>query len=235
MHVKESPAWKMEHRVRTLAGSPPHRVKFAHALEERLRAIRKHLPHFLFMVAMMFCFMSFSHGTQDLYPTYLKTNLHFSTGMVSAIAILYNLGALAGGMCFGGLSEKLGRRRAIAAAALISIPLVPLWAFSHSPVLVTVGAVLMQFMVQGAWGVVPAHLNELSPAGVRATLPGVAYQLGALLTAWNVEVQAKITNRWFGGNYSVVLAATVVIVAIALAVVVSLGREEHGADLSRVR
>jgi len=226
--VKESPAWEREREAR-LAGS----VRVESSFGEKLGAIRLHLPRFLFMVAMMFFFTSFSHGTQDLYPRFLKSNLKFSTATVSRIAILYNLGALAGGITFGTISEWLGRRRAIVIAALLAIPIIPLWAFSHSAYTVAVGAVLMQFMVQGAWGVVPAHLNEMSPASVRATLPGVAYQLGNLLSAWNIEMQADATRVWFGGNYAPVLAATVLAVSVLLALVVGLGREAKGADLSR--
>ncbi len=130
----------------------------------------------------MFAFNSFSHGTQDLYPTFLQKNLQFTPKTVSLIAIVYNLGALLGGILFGTLSERIGRRRAIVIAALLAIPVIPLWAYSHTVPMLALGGFLMQFMVQGAWGVIPAHLNELSPAAVRGTLPGFAYQLGNLLS-----------------------------------------------------
>jgi SHS family lactate transporter-like MFS transporter len=130
---------------------------------------------------------------------------------------------------FGALSEKWGRRRAIVTAALLTIPVIPLWAYGHSAVTLGVGAVLMQFMVQGAWGVVPAYLTELTPAPVRATAPGLAYQLGALVTSWNGKGQALAAERW--GNYPAVLAVTVVVGALVLAGLAMLGREAKGTEM----
>src|SRR5208283_4049031 len=109
---------------------------------------------------------------------------------IGLIGILYGFGSIAGGTIFGALSEKWGRRPAIVTAALLAIPVIPLYAYGHSAFTLGVGAVLMQFMVQGAWGVVPAYLTELSPAPVRATAPGLAYQLGGLITSWNGKGQA---------------------------------------------
>jgi SHS family lactate transporter-like MFS transporter len=188
---------------------------------------------FLFMVVLMFAFNSFSHGTQDVYPTFLQKNLGFNPGTVSLIAIIYNLGALSGGILFGTLSEKIGRRRAIVIAALLTIPIVPLWAYSKTVPLLALGGFLMQFMVQGAWGVIPAHLNELSPPAVRGTLPGFAYQLGNLLSSRNSHYQARLAESRFGGSYSPILAGTAVLVACLVAVVTSIGRERRGADLSQ--
>ena len=113
--------------------------------------------------------------------------------------MLYGFGSIAGGFVFGALSEKWGRKRAIVTAALLAIPVIPLYAYGHSAVTLGIGAVLMQFMVQGAWGVVPAYLTELSPAPVRATAPGLAYQLGGLITSWNGKAQALAAERT--GNY----------------------------------
>jgi SHS family lactate transporter-like MFS transporter len=180
----------------------------------------------------MFLFNSFSHGTQDVYPTFLQKNLQFTPRTVSLIVIIYNVGALLGGIAFGTVSEKIGRRRAIALAALLALPMIPLWAYSQSAPMLAVGGFLMQFMVQGAWGVIPAHLNELSPAVVRGTLPGFAYQLGNLLSSRLSHYQAKIAEVRFGGSYPPVLAWTVVIVAILVAVVTLSGKERRGADLS---
>src|SRR5208337_2839707 len=129
----------------------------------------------------------------------------------------------AGGIVFGSLSEKWGRKRAIAAAALLTIPVIPLYAYGGSAVALGIGAVLMQFMVQGAWGVVPAYLTELSPAPVRATAPGLAYQLGALVTSWNGRAQALAAERW--GSYPAVLAFTVFFGALMLAGLALMGRE----------
>jgi SHS family lactate transporter-like MFS transporter len=190
---------------------------------------------FLFLVALMFCFNSFSHGTQDIYPTFLQTNLKFDPKTVSTIAIIYNLGALLGGIVFGTFSERIGRRRAIVLAAVLAIPVIPLWAYSHSVPLLALGGFLMQFMVQGAWGVIPAHLNELSPPAVRGTLPGFAYQLGNLLSSRNSVIQAELAEARYGGRYAPVLAWTVLIVATLVAMVTWSGRERRGADLSDIR
>jgi SHS family lactate transporter-like MFS transporter len=187
---------------------------------------------FAFLVVLMFGFNSFSHGTQDLYPTFLQRNMQLTPTTVSLIAIVYNLGALIGGISFGSWSEKIGRRWAIVIAAGLAIPMIPLWAYSHSVPLLALGGFLMQFMVQGAWGVIPAHLNELSPPSVRGTLPGFAYQMGNLLSARNSVLQARVAERYFGGSFRSVLAWTVLIVATLVIVVTLLGRERRGVDLS---
>jgi SHS family lactate transporter-like MFS transporter len=173
--------------------------------------------------------MSFSHGTQDVYPTFLTVQMKLSPEIVGLIGVLYGLGSIAGGYAFGELSEKWGRKRAIVAAALLAIPVIPLYAYGHSALTLGIGAVLMQFMVQGAWGVVPAYLTELSPAPVRATAPGLAYQLGGLITSWNGKAQALVAERW--GNYPPVLAITVVIVALTLAALAAVGHEAKGAEM----
>jgi MFS transporter, SHS family, lactate transporter len=175
-------------------------------------------------------FNSFSHGTQDLYPTFLQHDHHLSASATGAIAVIYNIGAILGGLSFGSLSERWGRKRAIIGAVLLAIPIIPLFALSHSVWLLTAGAFLMQFMVQGAWGVVPAYLNELSPKPVRATFPGLAYQLGNLLTSRNAVLQAQAAVHFKG--YGKVLAFTVLIVAVYLAIITTLGRESKGTDLA---
>ncbi len=218
--VEESPVWlagagkRRERRIGSLI--PPHLTEF--------------LPTFLFLILLMTAFMSFSHGTQDVYPTFLEVQVGLKPSTVGLIGVLYGLGSIAGGFVFGALSERWGRKRAIVAATLLSIPVIPLWAYGHSAVMLGVGAVLMQFMVQGAWGVVPAYLTELSPAPVRATAPGLAYQLGGLITSWNGKAQALIAERW--GTYPPVLAITVVIVAVMLAGLAMLGHEAKGAEMS---
>jgi SHS family lactate transporter-like MFS transporter len=174
--------------------------------------------------------MSFSHGTQDVYPTFLAVQAKLSPETIGLIGVLYGIGSIAGGFVFGSLSEKWGRKRAIVTAALSAIPVIPLYAYGHSALSLGVGAVLMQFMVQGAWGVVPAYLTELSPAPVRATAPGLAYQLGGLVTSWNGKGQALAAERW--GNYPAVLAITVLVVALSLAGFASLGHEAKGRDMS---
>ena len=137
-----------------------------------------------------------------------------------------------GGILFGAWSERIGRRRAIVIAAILAIPVIPLWAYSHTIPMLALGGFLMQFMVQGAWGVIPAHLNELSPPEVRGTFPGFAYQLGNFLSSRNAVIQAKLVERRYGGSYPPVLAGTVVIVASLVAIVTAGGRERRGADLS---
>jgi len=216
--VKESPAW--------LAGRASRDTQVHLG-----RDILTYLGSFLFIVILMFAFNSFSHGTQDLYPTFLQKNHGFSALAVGTIGVIYNVGALLGGVVFGAWSEKIGRRRAIAVAAVLAIPCIPLWAYSRSAALFAIGSFLMQFMVQGAWGVVPAHLNELAPPGARATFPGFAYQIGSLLASRNSVIQAKVAERVYGGNYAPVLGWTVLVIASLVAIVTMLGREAKGAEM----
>jgi SHS family lactate transporter-like MFS transporter len=231
--VKESPAW-LQGQAWKKSGEHTGQGIWLRVFAF-LKNIRSHAGIFIFLVVLMFAFNSFSHGTQDLYPTFLQKNLAFSPGTVSFIVIVYNLGALAGGILFGNLSEKIGRRRTIIVAALLAIPAIPLWAYSHHVGLLAVGGFLMQFMVQGAWGVIPAHLNELSPPGVRGTLPGFAYQTGNLLSSWNSVIQAQVAENRFGGSFAPVLAWTVVVIAAMVAIVTALGHEQRGADLTTTR
>jgi SHS family lactate transporter-like MFS transporter len=222
LKVEESPVWRA--RGAAKARDPEH-VKMGLA-----NGIRQYTPTFLFLILLMACFNAFSHGTQDLYPTFLEKDHHFSAALTGAVGIVYNVGALLGGVFFGALSERFGRKRTIIAAALLSLPMIPLYALGHSLYVLAGGAFLMQFMVQGAWGVVPAYLSELSPGPVRATFPGLAYQLGNLITSRNSVLQARAAERF--GGYGKVLAVTVLLVACCLAVVTSFGRESRGADLT---
>lgn len=224
--VPESPVWLAGAESRGSAGVelrrrlhlPPH--------------LREFLPTFCFLILLMTAFMSFSHGTQDLYPTFLAVHARLNPETIGLIGLLYGITSIAGGFVFGFLSEHWGRKRAIIAAALLSIPVIPLYAYGHSAVMLAIGAMLMQFMVQGAWGVVPAYLTELSPGPVRATAPGVAYTLGALVTSWNGKGQALAAEHWH--DYPAVLAWTVVIVALVLAGLAALGREAKGAEMTAV-
>jgi SHS family lactate transporter-like MFS transporter len=216
--VAESPAWQQSRTTKN-----PLRRNLG-------RDILTYLGSFLFLVLLMFSFNLFSHGSQDLYPTFLQKNHAFSPRLVGLIAIVYNIGALLGGIFFGSWSERIGRRRAIVIAALLAIPMIPLWAYSPTAPLLALGSFLMQFMVQGAWGVVPAHLNELSPPAVRGTFPGLAYQLGNLLASRATVIQAKLVEHRFGGNYAPVLAGTILIVATLVAAVALSGKEAKGAE-----
>jgi len=224
--VAESPVW-LEGRRRRLAQSAGEARS---AKTGELAGLLAFLPTFLFLVLLMTAFMSFSHGTQDVYPTFLATQAMLSPGTVGLIGVLYGFGSIAGGFVFGALSERWGRKRAIVTAALLAIPMIPLYAYGHSAVTLGAGAVLMQFMVQGAWGVVPAYLTELSPAPVRATAPGLAYQLGGLITSWNGKAQALIAERT--GNYPLVLAMTVVVVSLTLAGLAFVGKEAKGQEMT---
>ena len=222
-NVDESPNWQGRAQ-RTRTGEE--------GLTGTLRLLATHLLVLLMLVLLMTGLNSLSHGTQDLYPTFLKSVHHLSPRLTSVIAIVATLGALCGGPVWGALSERWGRRRALAASALLAIPIIPLWIWSHSLVLLALGGFLMQFMVQGAWGIVPAHLNELSPASLRALLPGLAYQLGNLISSRNAVVQTALAAGLFGGSLAPVLAWTVVLTSVAVAVVAWFGREARGVDLS---
>jgi len=224
--VEESPVWLARRKKQLTQSAGEARSNKA----GDLAGLLAFLPTFLFLVLLMTAFMSFSHGTQDVYPTFLVTQARLSPETVGLIGVLYGIGSIGGGFVFGALSEKWGRKRAIITAALLAIPVIPLYAYGHSAVSLGVGAVLMQFMVQGAWGVVPAYLTELSPAPVRATAPGLAYQLGGLITSWNGKAQALIAERT--GNYPAVLAVTVIIVALALAGLALIGREAKGQEMT---
>ena len=222
--VEESPAWLVRHSV--------VRERIARSLRSRVVEVLQYLPSLLGLTVLMTAFMAFSHGTQDLYPTFLKVDHGIRGVALSTIAIVGNVGAVFGGIWFGTYSERVGRRRAIITAALLSIPMIPLWAWSHTAVMLAVGGFAMQFMVQGAWGVIPVHLNEMSPPAVRAIFPGLAYQLGNVLSSRNSVLQAAAATKYFGGRFAPVLAITVVIVAVIVVVVTALGREAKGADLS---
>ena len=217
--VEESPAW-----LRGRAAPPQ---------KQHLGAdLRTYLGSFLFLIVLMFAFNSFSHGTQDLYGTFLERNRGLSPQTAGLIGVIASIGALAGGIIFGAWSERIGRRRAIVTAALLALPMIPLWAYSHSVPLIALGGFLMQFMVQGAWGIIPAHLNELSPPTVRGTFPGLTYPLGNLLASKNQVIQAKLVEQRFGGSFPPVFAWTVAVVAVLVAAVTLLGKEAKGVDLT---
>jgi MFS transporter, SHS family, lactate transporter len=186
--------------------------------------VRQHWKLLLFAVVLMTAFNFFSHGTQDIYPTFLQKQHGFDHATVSLIAVLYNIGAIAGGLIFGILSQRFGRRNASATAALIAVPIAFLWAFSSTAALLALGAILIQFLVQGAWGVVPAHLNELSPKDSRGTFPGTVYQLGNLMASVNAVLQTGIAERT-GGNYAIALASVAICAALVIALFMKFGPE----------
>ena len=216
--VHESPAW--------VAGTAPQRASMAAVW----RAVRDYLPTFGYLVLLMACFNAFSHGSQDLYPTFLQKQHGFSARTTGTVTVIMNGGALFGGVVFGTASEWIGRRRAIILAAALALPMIPLWAYAQTAALLAVGAFLMQYMVQGAWGIGPAHLNELSPPAVRAILPGFAYQLGNLAMSRMAPIQAGVAEA-HANNYAYILSWTMVVVALALILVTALGPEAHAAEL----
>jgi SHS family lactate transporter-like MFS transporter len=193
--------------------------------------LRQHLGLTVYAVLMMTAFNFFSHGTQDIYPNiFLGVQHHFDHGTVTAIALIYNAGAVIGGIAFGALSQRIGRRVTIVLAALLSLPVLPLWAFASTPLLLGIGAFLMQICVQGAWGVIPAHLNELSPPSIRATFPGFVYQLGNLLASYNATLQAGI-GADMGHDYSWALAGVAGVTAVVIALLVGFGVEARDAKM----
>jgi SHS family lactate transporter-like MFS transporter len=210
--VPESKAWE---RMRPAAG-------------EIGKAIRRHLGLFAYLVLLMTMMNLVSHGTQDLYPTFLEKGRGLAPRTVAMVAIIYNVGALAGGLTFGWLSDRWGRRRAMVTAVLIAVMVVPLWIYPQSIVLLTVGAFLMQFMVQGAWGAIPAHLVELSPSAVRGLFSGLAYQLGVLFASNAAFVEALIAQHL---GYATALAIVASTVLTLDAIVIALGHERKGSDL----
>jgi MFS transporter, SHS family, lactate transporter len=210
--VPESKAWE---RMRPAAG-------------EIASAIRRHLGLFAYLVLLMTMMNLVSHGTQDLYPTFLEKGRGLEPRTVAMVAIIYNVGALAGGLTFGWLSDRWGRRRAMVVAVLIGVMVVPLWIYPRSIVLLTMGAFLMQFMVQGAWGTIPAHLVELSPSAVRGLFSGLAYQLGVLFASNAAYVEALIAQHL---GYATALAIVASTVLTLDAIVIALGHERKGSDL----
>jgi MFS transporter, SHS family, lactate transporter len=186
----------------------------------------------LYAVLLMTAFNFFSHGSQDAYPNlFLKVQHGFTTQMGSLVTAVANIGAICGGIFFGFMSERIGRRRAIIIAALIALPVLPFWAFGSTPLILALGAFLMQVSVQGAWGVIPVHLNELSPPEIRATFPGFVYQLGNLLAAVNLNLQVAIAES-HGNDYGLAMAAVVGTVAVVIALMMAFGPERRGISMS---
>ena len=172
-----------------------------------------------------------SHGTQDLYPDFLKSVHRFAPSTISYLAIFYNIGAIAGGITFGYHSERFGRRRTMIAALVLSLLVIPLWAFGSSFFMLALGAIVMQIGVQGAWGIIPAHLSELSPNSVRGFLPGFAYQCGVLVAGSVAYIEALFAERM---SYAMAMSATAATVFAGAALVIALGREKRGINFGEV-
>jgi MFS transporter, SHS family, lactate transporter len=213
--VKESKAWE-QHRAPTMGAI--------------LRTASGHWKIFSYLVLLMTMMMFLSHGTQDLYPHFLRSVYGFSAATIAYIAMIYNLGAVAGAILFGYLSEEIGRRRSMVLALALALLVIPAWAFGGSLAALVAGAFAMQAGVQGAWGIIPAHLNELSPDSVRGLMPGFAYQLGILIAAPvnNIQfwLQGKVGYPWALAGFE---AANILLLALT----VSLGSEKKGKSFLR--
>ncbi len=190
--------------------------------------LKANAGRFAFAVVLMGAFNFFSHGTQDLYPTFLREQMKFTPHTTGIIAIVFNIGAMCGGITFGALSERIGRRRAIAIAAICALPAIPFWTYGGTPVILAAGGFALQFAVQGAWGVVPVYLNELSPDAVRGTFPGFAYQIGNLIASYNAVIQSGIAEH-MNGNYAFGLALVAAVVAVLVAALALAGPDTRGA------
>jgi len=190
------------------------------------RAIVSQWKRFLYLSCLMMMMNFASHGTQDMYPTFLKLERGFSPRQVAVIVVIYNIGALVGGILFGLYSDRFGRRRGMATAFLLATVMIPFWAYAPNTPLLVLGAFLMQFMVQGAWGVIPAHITELSPDSVRGFLPGLAYQCGVLLAS-SVPYTVAVFSKSL--NYSTAMALTALTVFLLGVAVILLGPEKKGA------
>jgi SHS family lactate transporter-like MFS transporter len=227
--VPESPVWLRQSPVPSDGEGSATRF-----LSDIAAILKTHWFLFFYVIVLMTAFNAMSHGTQDLYQTFLGEQRRFSVEQKSVIGIIYAVGAICGGTIIGHLSQKFGRRRSIIFTALCGLVLIPAWVFAPNLTLLVVGGFAMQFMVQGAWGVVPVHLNELSPANLRGTFPGFAYQLGNLLAANTAVVEAKLAQHFRGAaghaDYAKALAVFGFAIFVALIIWTAIGREERGKE-----
>jgi len=221
-HVPESPVWQRDRSQRK------------HASVRLSVLLRQHGLLFVYAALLMTAFNYMSHGTQDLYPTYLEEQRGFGVNAKSIISIVYATGAICGGTILGFWSQKWGRRRVIILSATCGMLLIPLWIFAPSTGLLIVGGFLIQFMVQGAWGVVPVHLNELSPLDFRGTFPGLVYQLGNFAAAYAAQQQAWLAEQFRlpngRPNYALTMAMVQSIVFVAVIVLAAIGPEKRGKE-----
>jgi len=219
--VPESPVW-LRREARTNFWS------------DVLIVMKRHWALFLYVILLMTAFNAMSHGTQDMYQTLLGEQRHYGVTQKAATGIIYAFGAICGGTVVGHLSQNWGRRRSIILTAAFGIVLIPLWMFSPGFALLVIGGFAMQFMVQGAWGIVPVHLNELSPSAVRGTFPGFAYQLGNLFAANTAVVEAQLANHFRDASghpdYAKALALFAFVIFLILMLLAAIGPEERGRE-----
>ena len=215
MKVPESEAWKQNRAASTGLV---------------LRTVMHDWKRFLYLVVLMTFMMFMSHGTQDLYPDFLKEIHRFSGAVVANTAIIYNIGAVVGAVIFGHLSQIAGRRKSMIAALGLCLVIIPLWAFGGSLAVLVVGAFLMQMGVQGAWGVIPVHLNEMSADATRGLMPGLTYQLGIFFASPTNNIEYALRDRV---GYQWAIAGFEVVTILTLAVLLLLGTERHGRSFVR--
>ncbi len=211
IRVKEGQTWKNKKNTATWP--------------DYFRGLLANWKRCLYLILFMSMMTFLSHGTQDLYPTFLQQHHHYDPRLTAIVSVISMLGAIAGGIVVGVYSDHVGRRRAMITSILGALLMIPLWIFSHGLALVAAGAFLMQFMIQGAWGVVPAHINELSPPHARAFMPGFAYQIGVLISASAPYIEASLAQHF---TFSHVLGASAAVVMIIAAIVIGAGPEAHG-------
>jgi len=196
--------------------------------------LKRHWLLLIYVILLMTAFNAMSHGTQDMYQTFLGEQRGLSVKEKSIIGIIYAVGAICGGMLVGHLSQKFGRRRLIVVTAICSIISIPAWVFSPGLSMLVAGGFLMQFTVQGVWGIVPVHLNELSPGEVRGTFPGFAYQLGNLFAANTAVVEARLAEHFRDTtghpDYAKALALFTLVTALALIIIAAIGPEQRGKE-----
>jgi MFS transporter, SHS family, lactate transporter len=220
--VPESPVWLRRQR------------EASNFWSDLLIVLKRHWVLFLYIILLMTAFNAMSHGTQDMYQTFLGEQRHYGVTQKAATGIIYAFGAICGGTVVGHLSQKWGRRRSIILTAVFGIILIPLWVFPPGFGLLVIGGFAMQFMVQGAWGIVPVHLNELSPGAVRGTFPGVAYQLGNLFAANTAVVETRLADHFRDASghpdYAKALALFTLVIFLVLIVLAAVGREERGKE-----
>jgi MFS transporter, SHS family, lactate transporter len=217
--VQESEVWEQTHNRMRLTST-----RIRDVLEDA-----KIIRRFCYLILLMTAFNWMSHGTQDVYPTFLTATANQGAGLPTVtarwIVVTYNIGAIVGGLFFGSLSQRFGRRYTVVFCAVLGLPIVPLFAWSRTAALLCLGSFLMQVAVQGAWGVIPAHLTEMSPDAIRGLYPGVTYQLGNLLAAFNLPMQERLAASH---GYPFALTATIVPVLIAVAILSLVGRDATG-------